>query len=136
MSVPTPQIPFVGVDIVHILGFREQLDRPGSTFVNVFSAQELRVAATKPDRAEHLSGRWAAKEAFIKAWSQSLYGRPPVMGQDAVDFSEIEVVPDRWRRVVYRVRGEVAGKVGPHEATLSISHDGAYAIAVCNFLPR
>lgn len=120
---------------MHILGFREQLDRPGSTFEQVFSAQELRVAATKPDRAEHLSGRWAAKEAFIKAWSQSLYGRPPLIGHDAVDFAEIEVVPDRWKRVAYRVRGEVAEKAGDFEATVSISHDGAYAIAVCNFLP-
>lgn len=136
MPPSPPQIPFVGVDLVHVLGFREQLDRPGSTFETVFTAQELRVAASRPDRAEHLAGRWAAKEAFIKAWSQSLYGRPPVMGRDAVDFSDIEVVPDRWRRVAYRLRGEVAAEVGGYEATLSISHDGSYAIAVCNFLPH
>lgn len=125
--------PSVGIDLVHIAGFREQLARPGSTFERVFSAQELRVAATKPDRALHLAGRWAAKEAFIKAWSQSLYGRPPLMGPDAVDFSEIEVIPDRWGRVALRVRGEVAAHAGRPRTSLSISHDGDYAVAVCHF---
>lgn len=133
MTTPPPP-PAVGIDIVHILGFREQLDRPGSTFENVFSAQELRVAATKLDRAVHLAGRWAAKEAFIKAWSQSVYGRPPLIGQDGVDFSEIEVIPDRWGRVALNLRGEVAAQCGRPQTSLSISHDGAYAVAVCNFV--
>ena len=69
----------IGVDIVHVPGFREQLERPGSRFEDVFTALELRVAARKPDRVLHLAGRWAAKEAFIKAWSQAIYGRPPVI---------------------------------------------------------
>ena len=44
-------------------------------------------------------GRWAAKEAFIKAWSQAIYGRPPLIDPDGVDFTEIEIRPDRWGRV-------------------------------------
>lgn len=103
---------------------------PGSTFESVFSARELRVARGKPDRAEHLAGRWAAKEAFIKAWSQSLYGLPNKIEPDHVDFSEIEVVADRFGRVAIELHGEVASVALPAQS-LSISHDGDYAMAAC-----
>ena len=126
--------PAVGIDLVHVPGFREQLALPGSTFARVFSPRELRVAETKPDRALHLAGRWAAKEAFIKAWSQSLYGSPPLMGPDDVDFSEVEVIPDRWGRVALRLKGEVARQAGSPLTSINISHDGDYAVAVCSFV--
>jgi len=125
----------IGVDIVHVPGFREQLERPGSRFEDVFTVLELRVAGQRPDRALHLAGRWAAKEAFIKAWSQAIYGRPPVISPDLVDFREIEIQPDRWGRVGVEKRGEVARAVadslGDITTSLSISHDGDYAIATC-----
>lgn len=126
---------FIGVDLVHVPGFREQLTRPGSAFEQVFSAAELRVAGGKPDRAEHLAGRWAAKEAFIKAWSQAIYGRPPVISPEQVRWAEIEVRADRWGRVALEPVGEMAtalrGSVGPSHIALSISHDGDYATATC-----
>lgn len=124
---------FVGVDLVHVPGFRSQLATPGSTFESVFSARELRVAAGKPDRATHLAGRWAAKEAFVKAWSQALYGRPPVIAPERLNWREIEVQPDRWGRVAVLPTGEVAAaltaSVGQVGTSLSISHDGDYATA-------
>ncbi|APT92028.1 4'-phosphopantetheinyl transferase [Corynebacterium phocae] len=124
----------VGVDLVHIPGFAAQLEVPGSRFEAVFSALELRVAAGKGTRrAEHLAGRWAAKEAFIKAWSQALYGAPPVVGPDAVDFSQLEIRPDAWGRVAVVPTGDlaraVADSVGALSTSLSISHDGDYATA-------
>ncbi len=132
-AMSIPQV--IGTDLVHVPGFRAQLATPGSTFETVFSALELRAAAGKPDRSAHLAGRWAAKEAFIKAWSQALYGRPPVITAEQVDWAEIEVQPDRWGRVALHLRGHVAEAVeqslGPVHTALSISHDGDYATAVC-----
>lgn len=126
---------FVGTDLVHIPAFAQQLDTPGSRFESVFSAGELRAAATKPRRAEHLAGRWAAKEAFIKAWSQALFGRPPVMAEHEVIWAEIEVRADRWGRVEIhlgpRLYEVVEGSIGRHALALSISHDGEYATATC-----
>lgn len=125
----------IGVDLVHVPGFRDQLATPGSAFESVFSALELRAASAKPDRAAHLAGRWAAKEAFIKAWSQALYGRPPVLAPEQVDWAEIEVRPDRWGRVALELRGRVAAavaeSVGAVRTSLSISHDGDHATATC-----
>ena len=123
----------IGIDIVHVPEFARQLATPGSTFDAVFTSAEKRVAAMKPDRNAHLAGRWAAKEAFIKACSQSIYGRPPFIGGDDVDFSEIEIRPDRWGRVQVVLHGRVKEKAGEPVTHLSISHDGDYAVAVCQF---
>lgn len=121
----------IGTDIVCIPSFAQQLAQPGTQFDQVFSTQELRVAARYQGRrrAEHLAGRWAAKEAFVKAWSQSLYGNPPVM--EHVDWAEIEVQPDAWGRVLVVPRGEAARACGIERAQVSISHDGDYAMAQC-----
>lgn len=120
---------------MHVPGFREQLERPGSRFEAVFAVGELRTAARRQDRALHLAGRWAAKEAFIKAWSQAIYGRPPLIDPDGVDFTEIEIRPDRWGRVAVELHGEVEqavrASVGEIRTSLSISHDGDYAMATC-----
>lgn len=126
----------VGTDLVCISEFARQLELPGTRFEGVFSPTELRVAATKPSpqrRAEHLAGRWAAKEAFIKAWSQALYGRPPVLAEDEVRWAEIEVQPDAWGRVAISLKGAIreraAASLGQFFTSLSISHDGDYATA-------
>ncbi|APT87473.1 holo-ACP synthase AcpS [Corynebacterium flavescens] len=124
----------VGTDIVCIPEFAAQLAQPGSRFEAVFSPAELRVAAGKgARRAEHLAGRWAAKESFIKAWSQAIYGRPPVIAQERVIWSEVEIRPDAWGRVdiatAGNVREQVAATLGEVETSLSISHDGDYATA-------
>lgn len=127
----------VGTDLVHIPSFAQQLELPGTRFAQVFSASELRVAQARglsgTARAQHLAGRWAAKEAFIKAWSQALYGRPPVLAEEAVDWADIEVRPDAWGRVALELRGEVARlareSLGDFSTALSISHDGDYATA-------
>lgn len=128
----------VGIDLVHIPAFAGQLAQPGSRFEAVFSAGELRRAASACNRAEHLAGRWAAKEAFIKAWEQALFGTPPPLSPEQVVWSDIEVVADRWGRVGYCLSGSVGqayteGGLGlPH---VSISHDGDYATAVCLIAP-
>ncbi|KKO79494.1 4'-phosphopantetheinyl transferase [Corynebacterium striatum] len=126
----------VGTDLVCISEFAQQLSVPGTRFESVFSATELRVATRKGDsarRAEHLAGRWAAKEAFIKAWSQALYGLPPVVAENDVDWQEIEVQPDAWGRVALVLHGHikesVAASLGDMRTSLSISHDGDYATA-------
>lgn len=144
----------VGIDLVYVPDFAAQLDTPGTRFADVFDALELRVAAGKPaaQRAAHLAGRWAVKEAFIKAWSQALYGCPPLLPADAVDFAEIQVRPDAWGRIDVALSGAVAEAFAAtwggreqagHQAdhteeagqgprlTASLSHDGDYATATC-----
>ena len=118
----------VGVDLVHVPSFADQLDLPGTGFAAAFSPGERSdVRSRTSDPARHFAARWAAKEAVIKAWSASLYGEAPVMDEGIHGL--IEVVTDAWGRPRIRLHGEVAKRLADRTLELSLSHDGEYAIA-------
>jgi holo-[acyl-carrier protein] synthase len=118
----------VGVDLVHVPTFADQLDQPGTGFAAAFSPGERSDARSRTsDPSRHLAARWAAKEAVIKAWSASLYGSAPVMDEGIHGL--IEVVTDAWGRPRIRLHGEVAKRLADRTIELSLSHDGEYAIA-------
>lgn len=146
----------LGLDVVDLPSFAAQLDDVASGFVEAtFTAGELAsVAVAGPRRIASLGGRFAAKEALVKAWSVARRGRPPALAQ--VDLREVEVVLDGWGRPALRLHGAVAasiadlvdaaGEIGAAASTasadppgdagpsvrcsLSISHDGPTAAAV------
>ncbi|MDY5131827.1 4'-phosphopantetheinyl transferase superfamily protein, partial [Actinotignum timonense] len=76
--------------------------------------------------------RWAAKEAFIKAWSAALYGSQPVLPEGHWD--AIEITNDRWGRPAIILGAPIAGAVhktlGSVNIHVSMSHDGNVASAV------
>jgi holo-[acyl-carrier protein] synthase len=114
----------VGVDLVDVVGFAEQLADGASGFVEAtFTVGERRTR--DPWR---LAVRFAAKEAFVKAWSGSRYGRPPLLA--SVDLREIEVVSDGYGRPGIALHGAVREAVGECRVQVSLSHDGNAAIAV------
>jgi len=143
----------IGIDIVDLEGFRSQLAEPGSVFSEkTFTGRERRDAreGASGDPTRHLAGRFAAKEAFIKAWSSARYGRAPALA--SADMRDVEVVSDSHGRPKLRLRGDIAIAIrdlasggntsrNPIEVTitdglpasmhvhLSISHDGGYACA-------
>lgn len=118
----------VGVDLVHVPMFADQLKQPGTRFATAFSPGERSDVRSRPsDPARHFAVRWAAKEAVIKAWSASLHGTAPVMDEGVHHL--IEVVTDAWGRPRIRLHGEVAKRLDGHTLEVSLSHDGDYAMA-------
>jgi holo-[acyl-carrier protein] synthase len=117
----------VGVDLVHVPGLAEQLARPGTRFAAVFTPGERADLLAGDGHPRRAAARWAAKEALVKAWSAMFFGEPPVMGEEAL--GQIETVSDGWGRPALRLHGEVARHLRDHDAHLSLSHDGDYAIA-------
>lgn len=128
----------VGIDVVDVAGFRAQVADPASGFVDATFTVGERRDAERPagDRAERLAARFAAKEAFVKAWSGARFGRPPALA--TVDLREIEVVLDGWGRPGLRLYGAVRDAVAALEPAgvggvdfrLSLSHDGGVATAI------
>ena len=142
----------VGLDLVDVGSFARQLALVGSTFAeSTFTPGELVAAAgvaaaattgaavaetseTTPEwaRARHLAARFAAKEAFIKAWSMARVGRAPAL--PAVQWRELEVVADAWDRPVLHASGAtaeaLAATLGALDVNLSLTHDGPMAAAV------
>ena len=124
----------IGIDVVDVNGFREQLSDVASSFVRgSFTEGEQERVSRRPaaDKTPHFAARYAAKEAFIKAWSSSRKGLAPVLPH--MKFTDVEVIEDSWGRPGIRLRGETLqafDAAGPHPRIhLSISHDGPVATA-------
>ncbi|WP_040510612.1 holo-ACP synthase AcpS [Gordonia soli] len=119
----------VGIDVVSIPEFAEQLRQPGTTFADRFTVGERRDAASGTgDEARHLAARWAAKEAVIKAWSVSRFSRSPLL--PLIRHSDIEVVTDTWGRPAIRLGGEIGTHLQDTRVHVSLTHDGDTAAAV------
>ena len=110
-----------GVDVVDLVRFRRVVRRGGEPFMRrVFTPEEVAYArARKRTMLLHLAGRFAAKEAVMKALSQ-LNGRPvPPMNR-------IEVRNDRIGRpriILHGWRGR------PPQIHISLSHVESVAVA-------
>ncbi|MBA4025700.1 MAG: holo-ACP synthase [Gordonia sp.] len=119
----------VGIDLVSIPGFAEQLKQPGTTFADRFTVGERRDAASGTgSEARHLAARWAAKEAVIKAWSVSRFARKPLL--PLIRHGDIEVVTDTWGRPAIRLGGEIGDLLAGTVVHVSLTHDGDMAGAV------
>ncbi|MBI3214926.1 MAG: holo-ACP synthase [Mycobacterium sp.] len=119
----------VGIDVVSIPAFAEQVDQPGTVFAETFTPGERRDAADKSSvAARHLAARWAAKEAVIKAWSGSRFAKRPILPNDV--YRDIEVVTDMWGRPKVRLTGAIAEHLERVIVHVSLTHDGDTAAAV------
>ncbi len=122
----------LGIDLVDVALFRQQLADPASTFVSgTFTDAERAEVGRRGDPALRLAARFAAKEAFIKAWSSANRGQAPALAR--VDMREIEVRCDEWGRPAIRLHGAVRDALavrGRWRSQVSLTHDGGAAAAV------
>ncbi len=119
----------VGIDVVSIPDFAEQVDQPGTVYAETFTPGERRDAADKSSlAARHLAARWAAKEAVIKAWSGSRFAQRPVLPEGI--HRDIEVITDMWGRPKVRLTGAIAEHLADVVIHVSLTHEGDTAAAV------
>jgi len=119
----------VGIDLVDVAAFARQIADPASVFATTaFTAAERAGGAPFSDRDRSLAARWAAKEAFVKAWGSGRRGEPPAL--DAIDWRDIEVASDGFGRPTIVLHGAVARACGRPRLHLSLCHEGATAAAV------
>ena len=74
------QILGIGTDIIECLRIAQMIERHGELFISrVYTEHEIGYCATKKAATQHYSGRWAAKEAVLKAlgtgWRQGISWR-------------------------------------------------------------
>jgi holo-[acyl-carrier protein] synthase len=120
----------VGIDVVGITAFAEQLTEFGTRFARAFTPGERRAARSgEGSEAESLAARWAAKEAVIKAWSSTCFGHPEVIEPEHVELREIEVRTDAWGRPAIRLHGAIADSMANYTVLVSLTHDAAADVA-------
>ncbi len=113
-----------GVDVVELSRFRQALARGGEPFMRrIFTAQEAAYArARRPTMLLHLAGRFAAKEAVIKALSQVDPTRAPAMNQ-------VEVRNDRLGRPSIVLHDRPRARRKRVRLHISLSHVDTVAVA-------
>jgi holo-[acyl-carrier protein] synthase len=114
----------VGIDIVDIHEIEESLREEGFQR-RVFTVAELASVQRYRNQAEHLAGKFAAKEAFMKAIGAGL-------GQ-SVTFTEIELLNNQAGKPCITIGGEAKKRFDNCDAKeihLSISHASGVAVAV------
>jgi holo-[acyl-carrier protein] synthase len=111
----------IGVDVVDIARFERALNRTPALAPRLFAPSELEVdGRILPFRS--LAGRFAAKEALIKAFGEST----------GVRWHDIRIVSDGTRNPSFVLSGgaaTLATSLGITVTHVSMSHDAGVAIA-------
>jgi holo-[acyl-carrier protein] synthase len=116
----------IGTDITECLRIARMIERHGELFIDrVYTAEEIAYCQNRRQSTQHFTGRWAAKEAILKAigtgWRRGIAWR------------DMEIRNDPSGRPVVAIRGgvqEVVEQLGVREILVSISHCHTHATAV------
>ena len=114
-----------GIDIVETHRVAQLFERHGQRFLaRCFTPREQEYSAGKRRQVEHLAGRFAAKEAILKAlgtgWAQG------------VAWTDAEIVREPSGRPSVQLHGtglQMAQSLGIHQWMVSISHIATHAMA-------
>jgi holo-[acyl-carrier protein] synthase len=109
----------IGTDIIQIKRIEASLEKFGETFKMKFLNEEERRLSGK---IETLAGFWAAKEAIAKALGCGIGAE--------LSFHDILITKDRKGAPQFALSHEATKKFHLKNTSLSISHDGGFAIAV------
>lgn len=115
----------LGTDIVDVARVKEKIEKPFGFLEKVYSQQEIAICEPKgKSKYESYAGRFAAKEAFLKAAGISWI--------DEFNLNEIEVLNESSGKPYLKLSGsamEWATSQRISSIQISISHTKAYATA-------
>lgn len=117
-----PTIQGVGTDIIEIGRIKEAIARHGDRFLDrLFTDKEKAYCLRYKDAVPHFAGRFAAKEAVLKAFGTGL--------NHEMTWKEIEILNDKQGKPEVHLSIRLRGVVPIDHIFLSISHCDAYATA-------
>jgi holo-[acyl-carrier protein] synthase len=115
----------VGIDIVECLRIAQMIERHGELFITrVYTDTEIEYCTARKAATQHYAGRWAAKEAVLKALGTGW--------RRGIGWRDIEIRNDAKGAPTVKLRGgarDVMERAGIHRMHLSISHCRGYAVA-------
>jgi holo-[acyl-carrier protein] synthase len=127
-----PHILGIGTDITECLRIARMIERHGELFINrVYTPEEIRYCQNRKQATQYFTGRWAAKEAVLKALGTGW--------RRGITWRDIEIRNKPGGRPVVAVRGgakEVIEQLGVAKLLVSISHCRTHATAYAIALGR
>ena len=115
----------MGVDIAEVSRVRSAIERHGETFLRrLFTPKEREYCEQFKNKYERYAGRFAAKEAGMKALGTGW--------RRGVRWVDLEVVREKGGRPTLALAGEaakIAGQLGVKRIAMSITHTKDQALA-------
>ncbi|MCX7413499.1 MAG: holo-ACP synthase [Planctomycetia bacterium] len=115
----------IGTDITECLRIAQMIERHGELFVGrVYTNAEIEYCRSRRMATQHFAGRWAAKEAVLKALGTGW--------RRGISWRDVEVKNGPGGRPQVFLKGgtlEVAEKLGIRCMLVSISHCRSHATA-------
>jgi holo-[acyl-carrier protein] synthase len=116
----------IGTDITECLRIARMIERHGELFIDrVYTPDEIAYCQKRRQSTQHFTGRWAAKEAILKAIGTGW--------RRGISWRDMEIRNDSSGKPVVAIRGgvqEVVEQLGVREILVSISHCHTHATAV------
>lgn len=113
----------VGIDLVDVTRIANLISRYGDRFLlRILGPDEMAYLGIRRDRAQFVAGRFAAKEAAIKALGQYLKEKPAL--------SRIQILNDETGRPSLDLAQLALPQLTSVHAKISISHERSHAIAM------
>lgn len=115
----------VGVDIVEVRRIEQALTGSESMVKRVFTEKEIKYSSGRKTQFQHYAGRFAAKEAALKALGTGWQG--------GIRWTDVEVVPGNSGKpelCLYGKARELFDEMRASRAMVSITHAKEYAVAV------
>lgn len=115
----------VGVDIVECLRIGRMIEQYGESFLNrIYTRREIQYCQARKRATEHFAGRWAAKEAVLKALG--------IGARRRLNWTDLEVRNDQQGKPQVLLGGaarDLARTLRIADLMVSIAHCRAYATA-------
>jgi holo-[acyl-carrier protein] synthase len=115
----------IGTDIIECLRIAQMIQRHGEQFIErVYTPHEIQYCQARKQSTQHFAGRWAAKEAVLKA-----LGTGWVRG---ISWRDVEVRTETSGKPTIVLRGgarQAAEAQGISDVLISISHCRTFATA-------
>lgn len=122
----------IGTDIVECLRIAQMIERHGELFITrVYTPHEISYCQSRRQATQHFAGRWAAKEAVLKALGTGW--------RRGISWRDIEVRNDSSGRPIVALGGgarEIVEQQQIGQILVSISHCRSHATAFCIALAR
>ena len=114
-----------GIDLVECDRIRALIEKHPERFLaRILTPAERTRAERFRNPVPHIAGRWAAKEAILKALGTGWRG--------GIAWTDMEILPDPMGRPLVALSGEtarIAGEMGIRRILLSITHTDHHASA-------
>ncbi len=122
----------IGTDITECLRIAQMIERHGELFITrVYTPAEIQYCQSRKQATQHFAGRWAAKEAVLKAVGTGW--------RRGISWRDVEILNTRGGKPIVSLHGgvrDVAEELGVGQILVSISHCRSHATAYALAIER